>query len=101
MASSGWAATTVREICKTAGLNTRYFYECFDGLDELLVAVFDWIIEDSIATAGSAMAAADKDSRSQVHAGVVGAVTALTPGAPVSSPPKRWAASGSPVAACG
>ncbi|WP_145042590.1 TetR/AcrR family transcriptional regulator [Mycobacteroides abscessus] len=78
MASSGWAATTVREICKTAGLNTRYFYECFDGLDELLVAVFDWIIEDSIATAGSAMAAADKDSRSQVHAGVVGAVAALT-----------------------
>ncbi len=78
MASSGWAATTVREICKTAGLNTRYFYECFDGLDELLVAVFDWIIEDSIATAGSAMAAAEKDSRSQVHAGVVGAVTALT-----------------------
>lgn len=78
MAGSGWAATTVREICKTAGLNTRYFYECFDGLDELLVAVFDWIIEESIATAGASMASAGNDARAQVNAGVIGAVTALT-----------------------
>ncbi|GIH77067.1 TetR/AcrR family transcriptional regulator [Planobispora longispora] len=37
----GWAAATVRGVCKQAGLNDRYFYESFTDLDALLLAVVD------------------------------------------------------------
>ncbi len=37
----GVAGTTVRGVCEGARLNPRYFYESFEDLDALLVAVFD------------------------------------------------------------
>lgn len=37
----GAAGTTVRGVCEAARLNPRYFYESFEDLDALLVAVFD------------------------------------------------------------
>ncbi|MGJ3646952.1 TetR/AcrR family transcriptional regulator [Sphingomonas sp. GlSt437] len=36
----GFAATTVRAICREAGLTERYFYEAFDGPHALLAATF-------------------------------------------------------------
>ncbi|MBI3224908.1 MAG: TetR/AcrR family transcriptional regulator [Mycolicibacterium cosmeticum] len=38
---SGIADVTVRGVCSSAGLITRYFYEQFDGRDALLFAVVD------------------------------------------------------------
>jgi AcrR family transcriptional regulator len=46
----GTAGTTVRKVCEAARLNPRYFYESFEDLDALLVAVFE-------RTAGEAIAA--------------------------------------------
>ena len=37
----GWSGTTVRAVCHAAQLNPRYFYESFDDLDALVVAVYD------------------------------------------------------------
>ena len=37
----GTVGTTVRGVCEAARLNPRYFYESFDDLDALLVAVYD------------------------------------------------------------
>jgi AcrR family transcriptional regulator len=48
LGTDGWQATTVRGICEQAGLNPRYFYESFSGLDELLVAVFDRIAAEAM-----------------------------------------------------
>jgi AcrR family transcriptional regulator len=45
----GAIGLTVREICRVARLNPRYFYESFDDLDGLLVAVFDQILADTVA----------------------------------------------------
>jgi len=49
LGSIGVAGTTVRGVCEAARLNPRYFYESFDDLDDLLVAVFDRTAEGGLA----------------------------------------------------
>ena len=44
LASEGSSGTTVRAVCSAARLNPRYFYESFDELDELVVAVYDHVV---------------------------------------------------------
>jgi AcrR family transcriptional regulator len=39
----GIAATTIGDVCESAGLTKRYFYESFQTIDELAVAVFDQV----------------------------------------------------------
>ncbi len=39
----GTAGTTVRAVCQEAELNARYFYESFDDIDALLIAVYDHV----------------------------------------------------------
>lgn len=46
LASDGGSGTTVRAVCATARLNPRYFYESFTGIDELVVAVYDRLIDE-------------------------------------------------------
>jgi AcrR family transcriptional regulator len=45
----GWSGTSVRAVCQRAELNPRYFYESFDDLDALVVAVYDRVIEQMTA----------------------------------------------------
>lgn len=44
--TEGIAAVTVRRVCREAGLNNRYFYENFTGLDDLLDVMADRIVEE-------------------------------------------------------
>jgi AcrR family transcriptional regulator len=50
----GYRAMTVRLLCKTAGLNDRYFYQLFEGTEALLCAVYqtqmDTLVHDLMAT---------------------------------------------------
>ncbi len=46
LASDGESGTTVRAVCATARLNPRYFYESFTDIDELVVAVYDHLIDE-------------------------------------------------------
>jgi AcrR family transcriptional regulator len=39
----GEVAVSVRSVCRECGLNTRYFYESFPDVDELLGAVYDHV----------------------------------------------------------
>ncbi|WP_234797166.1 TetR/AcrR family transcriptional regulator [Mycobacteroides chelonae] len=78
MVDVGVADTTVRAICSAADLNSRYFYECFGGLNRFFVSLFDWVVEQCVMASGASIAAAAPDLRSQVNAAVVGAVDALT-----------------------
>jgi AcrR family transcriptional regulator len=70
LGTDGWTATTVRGVCNAARLNPRYFYESFADLDELLIAVYDRIVEDAYQTAAAAVAAADDDAASKARAGI-------------------------------
>jgi AcrR family transcriptional regulator len=47
--TDGTAGTTVRKVCEAARLNPRYFYESFEDLDALLVAVFERTAEEAVA----------------------------------------------------
>lgn len=60
----GYAASTVRAICREAGLTERYFYEAFDGPQALLGATFADNIEgmDSIIRAAVDAAPAGQDA---------------------------------------
>ena len=54
LGTEGWSGTTVRAVCQKARLNPRYFYESFEDLDALVVAVYDRLVaelRDEIATA--------------------------------------------------
>ena len=46
LGTEGWAGTTVRAVCQAARLNPRYFYESFDDLDLLVVAVYDRLVAE-------------------------------------------------------
>ncbi|MBA2609645.1 MAG: TetR/AcrR family transcriptional regulator [Actinobacteria bacterium] len=43
LGTEGAAGTTVRAVCAQAALNPRYFYESFEDIDALLVAVYDHV----------------------------------------------------------
>lgn len=71
LARGGWEGATVTAICERAQLIPRYFYENFRDRDDLLIAVFDNILEE-VATE----AAPGLDPNQPVEAGIAAAITA-------------------------
>src|SRR3954468_4836032 len=70
---------TVRGICRQAGVALRYFYESFADKDDLVAAVFDWVIADIAATTQAAVAAAPLKEQSRAGmANIVHAIAADT-----------------------
>lgn len=68
LGSAGTTATTVRAVCDQSGLNSRYFYESFANLDELLVAVFDQVMERTIDRVTASVSTSDGTITSTVAA---------------------------------
>ena len=68
LGTDGWSATTVRGVCQHARLNPRYFYESFDDLDALVVAVYDRLIAELGSTVLAAVTAAGHDPGDQTRA---------------------------------
>jgi AcrR family transcriptional regulator len=59
------AELTVRAICGQAAVSARYFYESFTDKDELVAAVFDWVIADIAATTQAAVTAAPPEEQAR------------------------------------
>ena len=74
--SSDPAALTVRGICRRAGLAARYFYESFSDKDDLVSAVFDWVVGELAATTQAAVAAAPVHE--QTRAGITNIVRTIS-----------------------
>lgn len=71
----GWRATTVRGLCAEAGLTERYFYESFGDREELLLAVFEQVLEEGVRVVLDAFAAApDGDARVKTRSAIAAAV---------------------------
>jgi len=68
LGTAGATATTVRAVCEQSGLNSRYFYESFASLDELLVAVFDQVMERTIDRVVASVSTSDGTITSTVTA---------------------------------
>ena len=60
-AGRGWAAATVQDVYRAAGLSPRYFYELFDDRESLFLAVTADIAEQVQETVRGALSAADED----------------------------------------
>jgi AcrR family transcriptional regulator len=64
---------TVREVCKRASLNPRYFYESFADLDALLRTLFDTVLAETVAATVAAIepapATAEAKTRAALDAG--------------------------------
>lgn len=70
LAAEGLGATSVRAVCGGARLNPRYFYESFESLDDLLVAVYDRVVEDLTAAVTGAVIAGPPDLQSQLRTAI-------------------------------
>lgn len=66
----GEAALAVRSVCRESGLNSRYFYESFADLDDLLGAVYDRVSAELAQAVGAAMATAGASLRARTRAGM-------------------------------
>ena len=68
LGTEGWAAVTVRGVCRSARLHPRYFYQSFSDLDDLLVAVFDRLIEELHEAVSAAVAEAGAGTNDRARA---------------------------------
>ncbi|SDC98419.1 DNA-binding transcriptional regulator, AcrR family [Mycolicibacterium neoaurum] len=68
--TGGEAALTVRSVCRESALNTRYFYESFADIGELLGAVFDKVAAELGAAVDAAMVSAGDSLSARTRAGV-------------------------------
>jgi AcrR family transcriptional regulator len=77
LGTDGLAATTVRSVCGRAGLHSRYFYESFVGIDELLVAVFDRVSAAFLSSVVGVTEAAGSDPRARLETAVTQVTTLI------------------------
>ncbi len=70
LSNQGWDGTSLRAVCQAAELNPRYFYESFESLDELLVAVYDRVVKDLTEAVGDAVRAGSPDLRAQMRTAI-------------------------------
>jgi AcrR family transcriptional regulator len=70
LGTEGWSGTTVRAVCHAATLNPRYFYESFEDLDALLLAVFDRGLARATERILAAYAAAPEEAHAKADAAI-------------------------------
>ena len=61
MAGAGAAETSMRGVCRQAGLTERYFYESFANLDDLMTTVLENTVQQCHDHLLAALAAAPED----------------------------------------
>jgi AcrR family transcriptional regulator len=77
----GEAAVSVRSVCRECGFNTRYFYESFDGTDDLLGAAYDRVSAELSRAVEHAMDRASDTLQARTRAGIA-AVLGFSSGDP-------------------
>lgn len=68
MGERGVAGTTVRGVAEASGLAARYFYESFEGIEALQLAVFEEIAAEAATRAVAALASAADDPEARIRA---------------------------------
>ncbi|WP_236003476.1 TetR/AcrR family transcriptional regulator [Nonomuraea antri] len=69
-AKPGFAATTIERLCSEARISNRAFYECFGGREELLQALHERCVEESLAVVAKALQEAPNTLDGRVKAGI-------------------------------
>ncbi|GAA2110898.1 TetR/AcrR family transcriptional regulator [Actinomadura alba] len=68
--TQGYPATTIDLLCADAKISTRAFYQCFDGREAVLSAVYSDIVDEAMAIVRSALDQAGDAPRDLVRAGL-------------------------------
>ena len=71
----GEGAVSVRSVCRACELNTRYFYESFADVHELLGAVYDQTVQGLGEAVEAAVEASDGTPRGKSRAGMAAVLT--------------------------
>ncbi|QYC39238.1 Transcriptional regulator, TetR family [Nonomuraea coxensis DSM 45129] len=69
-AKPGFAATTIERLCSEARISNRAFYECFGGREELLQALHQRCVEESLGAVAEAVKEAPNTLEGRVRAGI-------------------------------
>ncbi|MER6942719.1 TetR/AcrR family transcriptional regulator [Nonomuraea sp. NPDC000554] len=69
-AKPGFAATTIERLCSEARISNRAFYECFGGREELLQALHERCVEESLAVVTKALQEAPGTLDGRIEAGI-------------------------------
>lgn len=78
LGTQGWAATTMRAVCRKAGLNDRYFYENFTDMDALLLTIVDDLAAQGTATILTVSGSAPRRLPARTRAVVIAVLDFLT-----------------------
>ncbi|MGW5441523.1 TetR/AcrR family transcriptional regulator [Nocardia asteroides] len=76
--TSGYAAASIKQICRGAGVTERYFYESFAGQEVCLAALYDELAEAMRAKTIEALGQAGSDLDSLTAAGLEAFIGYLT-----------------------
>src|SRR5690348_8866983 len=74
----GFGATTIERLCASARISNRAFYECFTGREELMRAVYERCVEETVITVSKAIGEAGPDPDSRLCAGITAYITFVT-----------------------
>ncbi|MEU6720525.1 TetR/AcrR family transcriptional regulator [Nonomuraea sp. NPDC046802] len=69
-AKPGFAATTIERLCSEARISNRAFYECFGSREELLQALHERCVDESLAAVSKALQEAPNALGERVKAGI-------------------------------
>lgn len=76
--TQGFHATSIRAVLRHSGLAERYFRESFGSMEELLIAVYDHVLDDVFAQSMTAVLEAGADRRTQARAGLRAFIETVT-----------------------
>jgi AcrR family transcriptional regulator len=68
LGAEGAVATTMRAVCRHAGLSLRYFYENFSDRETLLVEVYDQVAQQLLAAVSARLLDAPTDETGRIRA---------------------------------
>jgi AcrR family transcriptional regulator len=77
-ADAGFPVTTIERLCATARISNRAFYECFPGRDELMRAIYERCVEETMTAVTRAIGDAPADLDARIEAGIREYVTFVT-----------------------
>jgi AcrR family transcriptional regulator len=77
-ASPGFHSTTIERLCATARISNRAFYECFAGREELMRAVYDRCVDETLAYVSAAIAEGSASLDSRIISGIAAYVHFVT-----------------------
>ncbi|AHH21699.1 putative transcriptional regulator, TetR family [Nocardia nova SH22a] len=76
--TTGYAGTSVKQICRAARLTERYFYESFSDRENCLSALYSTLVDEMRTATIAAVAEASSDVDDQTRAGLSAFIGYLT-----------------------